>query len=294
MFKKVISILTAAVLTFGFAVHVSAEDVPFNYSDIGSGIWIDGYTGNETSLVIPETIDGKPVTIIYQIKSDTVTSVTLPKTVKYIYGAAFKDVPNLNEVRFGGLTDGLVNIGTSAFPASVEKVVLPENMTEKDIKGILITADFPENAVFYSGNEPLPHSYKLTAGTRGDGHDGEHYSICESCGYVDPDSYEEHSPQGEFYEGDHSETYHYQRCVCGYGMGTPHEWEETDGKTLTCKICNFAKNEEIPNTTTFTTEPTTSESDCTESSSESETTVTTTTAATTYRPSIPAPAVTTV
>lgn len=103
----------------------SAEATPVNelaYITEGTEITITGYTGSSVSLVIPEYIDGKPVTKIgYNYGGntgkkltgvDSVKELVLPDTVKTISSYAFEKCKNLESIQF---SKNLSYIGGMAF-----------------------------------------------------------------------------------------------------------------------------------------------------------------------------------
>lgn len=227
----------------------------FDYKVINENeIRIDGYNGSNTEVVIPETIDGKPVTTIYELNGGSITKVTIPKTVKNIYGAAFNynKPSSLAEICFDGFSDGFVNVGTSAFPDTVTKVTFPEGLNDNDVRKKMTLTVFPANAELFSGTEPLPHDYVYVP-------DGSvHYQKCDACGHVKENSAEAHAPEGEFITDNPNydyEKYHHQKCKCGMVMSKLHEWDEGSITTqATCTspgvmtyicACGAVKTEEI-------------------------------------------------
>lgn len=227
----------------------------FDYKVINENeIRIDGYNGSNTEVVIPETIDGKPVTTIYELNGSSITKVTIPKSVKMIYGAAFNynKPSSLAEICFDGFSDGFVNVGTSAFPDTVTKITFPEGLNDNDVRKKMTLTVFPANAELFSGTEPLPHDYVYVP-------DGSvHYQKCDACGHVKENSAEAHAPEGEFITDNPNydyEKYHHQKCKCGMVMSKLHEWDEgsittqatctsTGVMTYIC-ACGAVKTEEI-------------------------------------------------
>lgn len=86
------------------------------------GVKIIDYHGSETNLVIPEYIDGKPVIGVdfnsnnswctHKENKKQIESITLPSTLKCIYGYAFISMSNLKTVV---MTDSVEYIGSEAF-----------------------------------------------------------------------------------------------------------------------------------------------------------------------------------
>lgn len=204
------------------------------------------YISDRTEVVIPETIEGEDVISIYDFTNNTIEKVTIPKTVKEIYGGTFKNMDKLKEVCFDGFTDGFVTIGPNAFPDTAVKITFPEGMNDNDVRKKMTLTVFPASAKLFSGTEPLPHDYIYVP-------DGSvHYQKCDACGHVKEDSSEAHAPQGDFITdkpGYNYQEYHYQECKCGMEMGFLHEWddgvEEDDVKTYTCTVCGATKTETI-------------------------------------------------
>src|SRR5690625_4077046 len=64
----------------------------YEWKDNGDGtVTITGYTGNATDITIPETIDGKTVTVIGEVAFENkgLATVTMPATVRVIHNKAF-------------------------------------------------------------------------------------------------------------------------------------------------------------------------------------------------------------
>ena len=92
------------------SVYESAEPVipperHFQYeycSDIPEdGVIITGYSGKETKIIIPETLNGSPVVEIYPEvfqKNEKITSIKLPSTLTFIEGNAFTLCSSLTEI----------------------------------------------------------------------------------------------------------------------------------------------------------------------------------------------------
>ncbi len=103
----------------------------FSYSaNAGGGVTITGYTDttSPTVLVIPETLDGLPVTRIGQfaINVNTLETVYLPNNLTHIETAAFMMCSSLREVVFG---NQLYSIGENAFASlPITRLSFPDSL----------------------------------------------------------------------------------------------------------------------------------------------------------------------
>ena len=87
----------------------------FEYTDVDGGVSITKYTGSDTEVVIPSTIDGKDVKTIGQAAfagSSTLVSVVIPDGVTEIGPYAFSSCSKLKDVT---MSNTLVKIGAYAF-----------------------------------------------------------------------------------------------------------------------------------------------------------------------------------
>ena len=86
----------------------------FNFVSNGVECHIRGYKGTEQYVVIPDEIDGVPVTVIEQYAFDSaeIISVHLPKYLKTLESLAFHNCRSLHEIN---IPDGLETIGIGVF-----------------------------------------------------------------------------------------------------------------------------------------------------------------------------------
>lgn len=110
--------LTISVVSFLSSGSLSgAVFGDFEYSDTGTSITITYYNGTGGNIVIPDTIDGKPVTVIgssaFYNKVKTNSTLTLPSTLTTIGAFAFMGCWGFT----GSLTipEGVTTIVDSAF-----------------------------------------------------------------------------------------------------------------------------------------------------------------------------------
>lgn len=97
------------------AEETDSEQSPFSYTIGEDGAVITGYTGTDTDVVIPDTIEETPVVEIGSnafYRKDTITSIRIPETVTTIGYRAFRDCDSLKEIT---IPDAVVNIGDEAF-----------------------------------------------------------------------------------------------------------------------------------------------------------------------------------
>ncbi len=113
--------------TDGFTYEVTADDT----------VIIKKYIGSSTELVIPDEIDGKPVTEIAALAfmhgyNDSIdkcfTSVKLPKALKTIGNDAFSGQKKLTEIT---LPETLTSLGTGTFSScALTEIKIPSGVTE--------------------------------------------------------------------------------------------------------------------------------------------------------------------
>lgn len=78
-----------------------------------SRVSINGYFGTDKTVVIPERIDGKPVTGISNFaNNENIEKVVIPSTVTCVWEYAFANCSSLRELVFG---DGITEIMPEAF-----------------------------------------------------------------------------------------------------------------------------------------------------------------------------------
>ncbi len=104
--------LTSATIHFA-DIPTNPED--FTYEIIDGKVTITGYTGSDTEVIIPSTIEGYPVISIGGgafRNCDSLTSVTIPDSVTSIGNSAFSYCDSLTSVT---IPDSVTSIGDSAF-----------------------------------------------------------------------------------------------------------------------------------------------------------------------------------
>lgn len=103
----------------------------FNYTTSGGGVTITGYTGPGGDVIIPDSLDGLPVTGIGAdafSRCATLTGVIIPDSVTSIGSGAFFSCTGLNSVT---LPDGVTRVPQSAFESctSLTSVTMSDQVT---------------------------------------------------------------------------------------------------------------------------------------------------------------------
>ncbi|MBR2130959.1 MAG: leucine-rich repeat domain-containing protein [Oscillospiraceae bacterium] len=102
-------IILIAVLRFS-----GDPNATFSFVEYGEGILIEGYSGDPTTLEVPEKIDGKKVVAIGEsafLNQPKLKKIVLPETVTEIGATAFADCKVLSHVE----APGVVTVGEAAF-----------------------------------------------------------------------------------------------------------------------------------------------------------------------------------
>ena len=91
MKRILLCLLFLILLTAAFSLCVFSMDNGIEYDIRNDTVTITGYNGISKSIVIPGTIEGKPVTKIapYAFERTNITSVTSPDTIEEIGEKAF-------------------------------------------------------------------------------------------------------------------------------------------------------------------------------------------------------------
>lgn len=128
------SVPMTGAMNSALSVTANAEEVVsgnYTYEENDDGtITIIGYDGEDTELVIPDTIDGKKVTAIGEwafSQRTSLTSVTIPNGVTSIGSLAFAQCTSLTEVK---IPDSVTSIGKDAFHCCTSLTAI--NVDEKN------------------------------------------------------------------------------------------------------------------------------------------------------------------
>lgn len=111
---RIITLLMALVMVMSVAASAagtsgtqSTDPKYFEYYEKNGKIIIEKYTGTDTVVVIPEKINGKPVTLFFSEvfkENATLKEITIPASVTYIMGQSFQHCVSLEKVTMLGRT----------------------------------------------------------------------------------------------------------------------------------------------------------------------------------------------
>jgi len=93
----------------------------FTYSTNGSVVTITGYTGSDSEVVIPDTIDGLPVVNLGDsafARCAVLAAVTIPNTVTSIGPCAFNSCTSLTAIEVGALNPAYASLAGVLFDKS--------------------------------------------------------------------------------------------------------------------------------------------------------------------------------
>lgn len=112
--------------------YVTPSESDFLWESVAGGVAITEYTGDDTAVVVPETLDGKSVVEIRKgaFMQSNVAGIKLPKTLTIVTDEAFFYCTTLVEVYLGENTE---KIGGHAFEGCISLSRIHLNSTLKNI-----------------------------------------------------------------------------------------------------------------------------------------------------------------
>lgn len=132
MKRKIACLLACVLLCISFCScgkqTSPVEDFTYEFEE--GTVKITGYVGTDREIVIPDTIEERPVTTIGEeaFQGYDLVSVTFPDTLQTIESDAFTECTNLKSVE---IPEGVTEIGSHAFEKCKELVDinLPDRLT---------------------------------------------------------------------------------------------------------------------------------------------------------------------
>ena len=129
-----VSVILAVLLIIGIVLLVYFNSDSYIYgakNDGNGGMIITDYRGNETEVVIPSEIDGKPVTAIGNSAfwyCSSIESIVIPNSVTTIGYGAFSYCSSLKSIV---IPNSVITIGEHAFQSclSLTSIVIPNSVT---------------------------------------------------------------------------------------------------------------------------------------------------------------------
>lgn len=137
------------------------EDFEYTFGSTGE-VTITKYKGNQSSLVIPEEMDGYKVTGIGYMAfygCESLVDVEIPKTMREIGDLAFSSCNNLEKIK---LTNGVEHLGYGFIGGSkVKSIKIPASVNSSGVSnsfacGALDSANNLEEVVFEEGIQYIP------------------------------------------------------------------------------------------------------------------------------------------
>jgi len=126
-----ILVVVLAVLCLPVTAHAATTADGFGYSISKGCVTITGYEGTAADVVIPATIDGYPVTRVYDRAfkdCEILVSVEIPDSVTDIGTSAFDGCVNLETIR---LSNKITEIGVYTFRncSALKEITIPDGVT---------------------------------------------------------------------------------------------------------------------------------------------------------------------
>lgn len=116
-FAKSVLMLSALLLFMCFNIQAYAADTytsgNWTYEFTTNGLTITGYKGNETTVTIPDTLDGYKVGAIGALafaNNVTMRTVTIPETITYIGPEAFLGCAGLSQINYNAKNCTIPNV----------------------------------------------------------------------------------------------------------------------------------------------------------------------------------------
>lgn len=138
--KRILSLLCAFIMFSALSVffcfdtaYATERSEEWEYTTVSGGASITGYTGSDTEIVVPATLENGlnvvSVSGLYSKRKDSIKSVTLSSGIKSIANSALKGYAGIEKVT---IPSSVTSIGTSAFESckSLKAISIPSSVTQ--------------------------------------------------------------------------------------------------------------------------------------------------------------------
>ena len=147
--------MSLCLISLFFAINVNADTYQdYEYSIQNSSVTITKYTGSGTEAIIPEAIEGYPVTAIGDWAFSggvSLTSIIIPDSITSIGNDAFFECVNMTSII---IPENVTSIGNEAFfacPRLLSIEVDADNTAYASQDGVLFNKDLTQLICFPSG-----------------------------------------------------------------------------------------------------------------------------------------------
>ena len=126
-----------------------ASDLTYELREDGESYRVIGVNGEPTSIVIPETFRGKPVTEVYPLICESLVSLHLSKNITSVSGLNFyRDLPNMASITVDPENETYTTIGGLLFTKDGKTLVLCPAALEEETLGIPYSTTFVSKGSF--------------------------------------------------------------------------------------------------------------------------------------------------
>ena len=158
--KKILTGLIVILMLTGMTVSAEEETI-WNFDS--EAYTLREYTGTDTNVVVPDTLDGVPVKVLYMSclgSSDTLTSVVLPDSVTVLRNGALSFCENLTQIT---LSENLISIGRGCLGSNhaLTEITIPASVCY--MRGDALGFCFNMQKIVFEGACPVFYSQALCA-----------------------------------------------------------------------------------------------------------------------------------
>ena len=158
--KKTCWLFMILILLSGVCVSAEEETI-WNFDS--EAYTLREYMGTDTNVVVPDTLDGVPVKVLYMSclgSSDTLTSVVLPDSVTVLRNGALSFCENLTQIT---LSENLISIGRGCLGSNhaMTEITIPASVCY--MRGDALGFCFNMQKIVFEGACPIFYSQALRA-----------------------------------------------------------------------------------------------------------------------------------